>query len=90
MSNFGELKEAIRRALVRDTELSADGSAALTPDTIDYYTQRAIEFYRNEALYFNQAISTATTLVVSQDFIAPPTDFIQPLHWRITTSGLGS
>lgn len=89
MATYGELQEAIKRALVRDTELSSDGTAALADDTIKYYIKRAIDHYKAEALFFNRKSleDATTTIAADSETRTAPTDFVEPITWRITQSG---
>ena len=92
MSTFGEVKEAIRRAIVRNMELTSDGNAALSDDTISYYIKRAIDHYKSEKFFFNEKSleDSTTTLVADQSFLAVPSDFIAPIIWRITQTSFSN
>lgn len=89
MSTYGELKEAIRRALVRNDELTTDNNSALDDSTVEYYIKRAIDYYKVENLFFNNKTleDSSTTLVSQQEYLDFPSDFIEPVLWRITQSG---
>jgi len=87
MSDFGELKEAVKRAIQRTAELSNDGSADLADSTIEYYIKRAIDHYKSRSLKFNQASTTSFPIVATTGTITVPSDFLAPIIWRITQSG---
>lgn len=85
MVNFGELKGLIARDLERN-DLSDDGTAAISEDTVAYYVKAAIDHFKTRQFYFNQRTDTVG-IPSGSGLVALPSDFIEMIMWRITTSG---
>lgn len=86
MSDFGTVRALIKRDIQR-SDLSTDSNANIDDDTISFYIKAAIDYYSSTMFWFNQKTDTSVAITASQEYATPPTDFVAPILWRITTQG---